>query len=90
MLQHQRVVMWILIIYILRNRLQTDIHSIPRTNSQRMRQAWRKHQFEPKIGKGGVARAVLYFLLRYPGKFEKEMVNLELLLSWHKEHPVTI
>ncbi|WP_369412600.1 endonuclease [Pelosinus baikalensis] len=47
-------------------------------------------RFEPENGKGEVARAVLYFLLRYPSKIGKEKVNVELLLNWHKEHPVTI
>ncbi|RRJ66036.1 hypothetical protein EHV15_26305 [Paenibacillus oralis] len=49
-------------------------------------------RFEPEYGKGEVARAVLYFLLRYPGKIEgqKSRVDVGLLLNWHQEHSVTL
>lgn len=49
-------------------------------------------KFEPENGKGEVARAVLYFLLRYPNKIKnsKHSVNIQLLLQWNKEHPVTL
>lgn len=50
-------------------------------------------KFEPESGKGEVARAVLYFLLRYPSKIKKDFVlkiHVDILLSWHKEHPVTL
>ncbi|ATW46914.1 endonuclease [Streptomyces peucetius] len=50
--------------------------------------------FEPEEGKGAVARATLYFLLRYPGligdaarEFPEE--RLPLLLSWHDNEPVS-
>lgn len=47
--------------------------------------------FEPAEGKGAVARATLYFLLRYPGEVgegEFEPERVETLLAWHKsEHP---
>lgn len=43
---------------------------------------------------GAVARATLYFLLRYPGKIddtEKELTRdrLQYLLGWHENHPVS-
>jgi endonuclease I/V8-like Glu-specific endopeptidase len=49
--------------------------------------------FEPSSGKGPVARATLYFLLRYPalvGDMERELSadRLELLLDWHEQHEV--
>ena len=52
------------------------------------------NKFEPTAGKGTVARAVLYFLLRYPGEInrtaqEYEADRLEILLRWHKDHEVT-
>ncbi|WP_063726543.1 endonuclease [Streptomyces sp. RTd22] len=50
--------------------------------------------FEPAEGKGAVARATLYFLLRYPGQvgdvareFPEE--RLPLLLAWHENQAVT-
>lgn len=50
-------------------------------------------RFEPNAGKGAVARATLYFLLRYPGDVndveqEFEESRLPILLRWHAEHPV--
>ncbi|GIM27655.1 hypothetical protein CPJCM30710_03210 [Clostridium polyendosporum] len=50
-------------------------------------------KFEPESGKGEVARAVLYFLLRYPGKIKenrRNRINIDLLLTWHKEFPVSL
>lgn len=52
-------------------------------------------KFEPSKGKGPVARATLYFLLRYPGKIgdearELQRAGLELLLNWHRDNPVGI
>ncbi|GGH44077.1 hypothetical protein GCM10008014_05240 [Paenibacillus silvae] len=49
-------------------------------------------RFEPESGKGEAARAVLYFLLRYPGKIQQQNkhVDLNLLLDWHKRHPVSL
>jgi endonuclease I/V8-like Glu-specific endopeptidase len=50
-------------------------------------------RFEPGAGKGAVARATLYFLLRYPRhiddpqEFPRERVAT--LLAWHGDHPVT-
>ncbi|HAX79625.1 MAG TPA: endonuclease I [Cyanobacteria bacterium UBA11372] len=53
-----------------------------------------EYKFEPTAGKGAVARATLYFLLRYPGEIdptEKEykVESLNTLLQWHNSHPVT-
>jgi deoxyribonuclease-1 len=48
-------------------------------------------KFEPETGKGAVARATLYFLLRYPGKitrYSKE--DIHMLLSWHQKFPVSL
>jgi len=49
--------------------------------------------FEPAAGKGPVARATLYFLLRYPGFIgdaARELASdrLDLLLAWHEQDPV--
>lgn len=49
-------------------------------------------KFEPQAGKGPVARAVLYFLLRYPGEINrtsKEYTEdrLETLVRWHRADP---
>lgn len=50
------------------------------------------NKFEPGSGKGVVARATLYFLLRYPGEInrlstEYEERRIALLLRWHAEDP---
>ena len=50
--------------------------------------------FEPEHGHGVVARATLYFLLRYPdiiGDESREMPadRLDVLLNWHKQFPVS-
>jgi endonuclease I len=47
--------------------------------------------FEPAHGKGAAARAVLYFLMRYPGVVEEHEMPGErraLLLAWHEGDPV--
>lgn len=51
-------------------------------------------RFEPSAGKGPVARATLYFLLRYPGQVgdaarELRADRLDLLLAWHGQDPVS-
>ncbi len=51
-------------------------------------------KFEPSKGKGEVARATLYFLLRYPGKInntlkEYKADRLETLLRWHQNFAIT-
>ena len=48
--------------------------------------------FEPSHGKGTVARAMLYFLVRYPGVLgdsdrELQHYHLQQLIEWHKEEP---
>lgn len=50
--------------------------------------------FEPKAGKGEAARAILYFVTRYPdelGDKKKEMNSSDItkLLEWHDRYPVT-
>lgn len=45
-------------------------------------------QFEPNWGKGAVARATLYFLLRYPGVVRQYgPAQLQTLLGWHAAEP---
>ncbi len=51
-------------------------------------------KFEPSSGKGPVARATLYFLLRYPGFIgdearELQRERLDLLLAWHRDNEVS-
>lgn len=53
-----------------------------------------ENKFEPGAGKGTVARAVLYFLLRYPGEInrtneEYKPDRIATLIKWHKENEVT-
>jgi endonuclease I len=48
--------------------------------------------FEPAHGKGAAARAVGYFLLRYPGEVrpgEMPSPRRQVLLDWHEQDPVT-
>jgi endonuclease G, mitochondrial len=52
-------------------------------------------KFEPLGGKGTVARATLYFLLRYPGEIDNNdreytRERLNVLLEWTRDHPVTV
>ncbi|WCM63157.1 endonuclease I family protein [Paenibacillus polymyxa] len=47
-------------------------------------------QFEPEYAKGMVARAMLYFILRYPKAIEQAYVkkqDIDVLLKWHKDFP---
>ncbi|MDQ5853525.1 MAG: endonuclease, partial [Chloroflexota bacterium] len=51
-------------------------------------------RFEPEAGKGAVARATLYFLLRYPGEIDRSNreyleAGVETLLQWHRANPPT-
>ncbi|WP_299093625.1 endonuclease [uncultured Metabacillus sp.] len=49
------------------------------------------NKFEPESGKGEVARATLYFLLRYPGEISQyRNEDIEMLVKWHQDDPVTI
>lgn len=48
--------------------------------------------FEPRYGKGAVARATLYFLLRYHKTISrrfKKNIDLKTLAVWHEKYPVT-
>src|ERR1043165_8368878 len=46
--------------------------------------------FTPAAGRGAVARATLYFMLRYPCKAEGfSRTQIETLLQWHRETPVS-
>jgi endonuclease I/V8-like Glu-specific endopeptidase len=52
-----------------------------------------QNKFEPGSGKGAVARATLYFVIRYPGEINrtsKEYTEerLKVLLKWHKQFAV--
>lgn len=50
-------------------------------------------RFEPEYGKGTVARALMYFLLRYPGMIHKTFlrkIDHSLLLRWHQQFHVDI
>lgn len=54
-----------------------------------------ENKFEPSAGKGAVARATFYFLVRYPGQIdslpqEYEEKRIDLLLQWHQMHPPTL
>ncbi|MBS4179285.1 endonuclease I family protein [Lederbergia citrea] len=49
--------------------------------------------FEPEYGKGTVARAMLYFILRYPDTIQKpysRKINFKLLRKWNEEFPPAI
>lgn len=46
--------------------------------------------FEPEYAKGMVARAMLYFFLRYPNHIDTKYnrkIDIEVLLQWHKQDP---
>jgi endonuclease G, mitochondrial len=48
------------------------------------------NRFEPQAGKGPVARATLYFLLRYPNHVQLDELpaeRLAVLLDWHDQFP---
>lgn len=56
---------------------------------------YRDTRYEPAAGKGEVARATLYFLLRYPRKVgddprEIQPEDLQTLLRWNREYPPTL
>lgn len=53
-----------------------------------------RRKFEPAAGKGSVARATMYFLMRYPGEIgdgdsdnEMPKSRLKVLLDWHRAEP---
>lgn len=48
--------------------------------------------FEPEHGKGTVARAMFYFLVRYPDVLKKSVmkkINIPILQQWNSQFPVT-
>jgi endonuclease I len=50
-------------------------------------------RFEPEYGKGAVARAMLYFLVRYPRGIKREFrrkIDISLLAKWHLDFPVSL
>jgi len=52
-----------------------------------------QNKFEPENNKGVVARAVLYFLLRYPGRLSGHYsteAEIAMLLNWHQSQEVTL
>ena len=49
--------------------------------------------FEPEYGKGTVARAMLYFFVRYPDAIKKSImkkIHIPVLLKWNQDFPVTV
>jgi endonuclease G, mitochondrial len=69
-----------------------DFEEVIMDNCGKLEQKDKK--FEPSKGKGEVARATLYFLLRYPGKInntlqEYKAERLETLLRWHQDFAIT-
>jgi endonuclease G, mitochondrial len=54
-----------------------------------------RDRFEPSNGRGAVARATMYFLLRYPGEINRTTAEytedrVAQLLAWHEQEPVTL
>jgi deoxyribonuclease-1 len=50
-------------------------------------------RFEPRFGKGAIARAMLYFFLRYPRSIKKayrNAIDIPLLINWHLQNQVTL
>ncbi len=50
-------------------------------------------KFEPEHGKGPAARAMLYFLMRYPNRIKRGyLINIDrsLLFRWHREFPPSL
>jgi endonuclease I len=67
-----------------------DFQEVVRGNCGKLEASEKK--FEPGAGKGAVARATLYFLLRYPGEINRSNQEytedrLRILLKWHTEEP---
>lgn len=71
---------------------------VPETPENRKGEGWvakATEQFEPEAGKGEVARATLYFLMRYPGKLgdkpgEYTAADVKMLQRWSEENPVSL
>jgi endonuclease G, mitochondrial len=52
---------------------------------------WKNYLFEPENNKGIVARAVLYFLVRYPKSIKVYTKDaIDMLLKWSAAQPVTL
>ncbi|MGP4041247.1 endonuclease I family protein [Gracilibacillus sp. D59] len=52
---------------------------------------YEEEKFEPESGKGEVARATLYFLLRYPGEVSHyNNKDIKMLLNWHHDFKVSV
>lgn len=71
----------------------SDVEKLPENRSLDGWAPRQLNQFEPDAGKGAVARATLYFLVRYPGMIgdkenEYTQQDLETLKRWHAEDPV--
>lgn len=50
-----------------------------------------QEKFEPEYGKGIAARAVFYFAVRYKKVIKiEEKMDMQILLRWHAEYPVTV
>ncbi|WP_084786786.1 endonuclease I family protein [Bacillus tuaregi] len=50
------------------------------------------NRFEPEYGKGTVARAIMYFLVRYPRAIKKSFlrtIDISLMIRWHQQFEVT-
>ncbi|MFS0576472.1 endonuclease [Sporosarcina sp. 179-K 3D1 HS] len=48
------------------------------------------NRFEPEYGKGTAARALLYFILRYPEEIDDSYrgeINIPLMIQWHELFP---
>ena len=77
-------------------RANVQFFDFPDFNEAVMQGCGRKEEnkFEPRNGKGAVSRAVMYFLLRYPGFIddrpaELQAARLQTLLVWHQAEPVS-
>jgi endonuclease I/V8-like Glu-specific endopeptidase len=67
-----------------------DLEEVVRSECGKREEA----KFEPQAGKGAVARATLYFLLRYPGEINRTIKEykadrITTLVAWHQLHPVS-
>ncbi|MEM6730674.1 MAG: endonuclease [Myxococcota bacterium] len=52
-----------------------------------------RSKFEPARNKGAVARATLYFLMRYPGRISHRKMpkdTVDTLIKWHKADPPSL
>jgi endonuclease I/V8-like Glu-specific endopeptidase len=71
-----------------------DLPNYPQIESEKIRSECGNVEsgfFEPEHNKGIVARAVLYFLVRYPGAIKVyDPASVEVLKNWAKEQPVSL